>query len=309
MTAARHRADKLLEPPKLSIDRMPVLHGIFERLATACTENLRQFCAEPASFFVNQLETRNTWDILESYEDSIAGVFYSPEWDSRIVIGLDRRFIFSLMEALFGGDGSEPPFESDRPFSVLETRIGNEMLGTAASALEAGFASVSQVSFRLERLETSLEFSILGQTDMPAVVAQILFQVLDHGGRMFVLIPQPALYPIRKKLEREHSPVVTSKDPRWTRHMHEGIARAEVTLQAVLETYMMTFGEIAGLRPGQILQLRANAHSLVTLECQNESLFSCRLGQSNGNFALIIESAIVQKHDFPGDILAAAFKT
>jgi hypothetical protein len=59
---------------------------------------------------------------------------------------------------------------------------------------------VTQVSFKLDRLETGVEFTILGPNDMPVVAAQILFQVMDNGGRMFIFVPQAALYPLRKKL-------------------------------------------------------------------------------------------------------------
>src|SRR5688572_33193103 len=91
--AARRIVQKLLEPPKLSIDRLPVLHTIFERVATICSEHLRQYCAAPTTFFVNQVKTGNSWDILESYEDGVAVVYYIPEWDANVLIWVDRTFV------------------------------------------------------------------------------------------------------------------------------------------------------------------------------------------------------------------------
>ncbi len=94
--------EKLLEPPKLEVERLHVLKGVLERLVTTLAERFRDYCNVPSSFFVNQMESGNAWDVLESYEDSIAGIYYSRQWDSKIVIGLDRRFIFSLIDAAFG---------------------------------------------------------------------------------------------------------------------------------------------------------------------------------------------------------------
>lgn len=306
--ASPRPSENLLKAPDLTVDRLPVLRGVFERFTSTCTEALREWCTSPASFFLNQLETGDTWDILESYEDSIGMVLYALEWDSRIVIGIDRRFMFSLLEALFGGSGQELPFESTRDFTALETQIGKEVLTLATRALEEAFAPVTKVIFETDKLETTLEFNLLGQNNMPSVVAQILFQVMDNGGRMFVLIPQPALYPIRKVLERERAAVVTSNDPRWTRQMQSGIARAEVVLQAVLEGHEMTLGEIAALKPGQVLQLNSTMSSPLTIECENEPLFLCRLGQFQGNFTVILEGPVVQKADFAADILTASLK-
>src|SRR5262245_15448585 len=137
--ASRLTAEKLLETPKLAVDRLPVLPLIFERFGTACTEGLRELCAEPTTFFINQIESSNSWDVLESYEDSAAAIFYSPEWDTRILIGLDRRCIFSMMEAMYGGDGKEMPYEGERPFSTLETRVARTTAEIAAKALQTSF--------------------------------------------------------------------------------------------------------------------------------------------------------------------------
>jgi len=288
--ASRRMVEALLETPKLSIDKLPVLHSIFERVATTCSENLRRFCTAPATFFVNQVKGDNAWDVLENYEDAIAATFYVPEWDSTILIGVDRKFVFSLIEASYGADGTETPYESDRPFSNFESRFIKQFLIDAATALEHCFESVTQVSFKLDRLETSVEFTVLGPTDMPVVVAQVLFQVMDNGGRMFILLPQAALYPIRKKLAREHQPVSQPNDPRWAQRMQQGISTTNVTLQAVLETRTMTLGEIRNLKVGQLLQLRAHARDLIAVQAGTEQLFRARLGQSNGKFMFIIET-------------------
>jgi flagellar motor switch protein FliM len=288
--AARRMVEALLETPKLSIDKLPVLHTIFERVATSCSENLRRFCSAPATFFVNQVKGDNAWDVLENYEDAIAATFYVPEWDSSILIGVDRKFVFSLIEASFGADGSEKPYEAGRPFSNFEARFIKHFLIDAATALEGCFESISQIGFKFDRLETSIEFTILGPNDVPVVVAQVLFQVMDNGGRMFILIPQSALYPIRKKLAREHQPVAQPHDPRWAQRMQRGISTTEVTLQAVLETRTMTLGEIKSLHVGQLVQLRAHARDLISVQSGTELLFRAKLGQSNGRFIFIIET-------------------
>ncbi len=307
--ASRRMVEALLEPPKLAIDKLPVLHTIFERVATLCSEKLRPFCTAPTTFFVNQVKTDNAWDVLENYEDAIAATFYVPEWDSSILIGVDRKFVFSLIEACYGSDGTEKPYESDRPFSNFEARFMKHVLLAAAGALEACFETVTQVSFKLDRLETSIEFTILGPTDFPVVTAQILFQVMDGGGRMFALIPQSALYPIRKKLAREHQPVSQSNDPRWAQRMQRGISQTEIALEAVLETRTMTLGEIKGLHVGQLIQLRAHTRDLIAIQSGGERLFRAKLAQSNGKFLFIIETIENTKDSLIGNLLKTSGKS
>jgi flagellar motor switch protein FliM len=307
--AARRMVEALLETPKLAIDKMPVLHQIFERVGTSCSENMRRYCAAPTTFFINQVKPDNAWDVLENYDDAIAATFYVPEWDSTILIGVDRKFVFALIESSYGADGTEAPYESSRPFSNFEARFIKEVLLMAASSLEACFESVSQVTFRFDRLETSVEFTILGPNDMPVVAAQILFQVLDHGGRMFILIPQAALYPIRKKLAREHQPVSQSNDPRWMQRMQRGISQTDVTLQAVLETRTMTLGEIRELKVGQLVPLRAHTQDLIAIQSGGEQLFAAKLGQGNGRFLCVIETVNSAKDSIIDNLMKSLGKS
>lgn len=300
---AQPGTDKLLEPPKLEVERLHVLKGVLERLVTTCAERFREYCNVPSSFFVNQIESGNSWDVLESYEDSIAGIYYSRQWDSKIVVGLDRRFIFSLTDAAFGGDGTMPPFESDRPFTALESRLARSVLSIVIPEFEELMNSISPVSFELEKLESKLDFQILGQTDVPVVSVQILFQILDNGGRMFMIIPQSALYPIRRQLERSRALDQQNADPEWQKKMRDGIASASMVLNGVLEGPQMTLGDIANLEPGQILRLEADMKSLIGLECQDERLFWCRLAQSKNHFALVVEQPIDKQKEFVSDLI------
>ncbi|MDO9382584.1 MAG: FliM/FliN family flagellar motor switch protein [Hyphomicrobiaceae bacterium] len=305
-SAARLTAEKLLETPKLSVDRLPVLPLIFERFGTACTEGLRELCAEPTTLFINQIESTNSWDVLESYEDSAAAIFYSPEWDCRILIGLDRRCIFSLMEAMYGGDGKELPFEGERPFSTLETRVARTAAEIAARALQNSFLPGIATSFVFERVETRIDFSLLGQRNIPVIVGQILFQVLDQGGRIYILIPQSALHPLREKLTREMAPEAQIKDPRWITGLQNGVGKSSVTVQAALEGREATLAELTQLKVGQVLALDSTTRSLIALECEDQRLFWCKLGQANGSLSLVVEEAIDEKDEFMGDILASA---
>lgn len=306
-TAARLTADKLTETPKLMVDRLPVLPLVFERFGTACTEGLRDLCAEPTTFFINQIESSNSWDVLESYEDSVACIFYSPEWDCRILIGMDRRCVFSLVEAMYGGDGKEMPYEDeDRPFSTLETRVVKAASEIASRALQTAFLPGIHASFTFERVEQRIDFSILGQRNIPVIVSQILFQVLDQGGRIYILIPQSALHPLKEQLMRELPPEAAVKDPRWIQGLQNGVARSQVQVEAALEGCELTLQDLTKLQVGQVLPLDSTTRTPIALECENQRLFWCKLGQANGCLSLVVEDAINEKDEFMGDILAGA---
>lgn len=301
--AVRPGTEKLLETPKLALDRLPVLTSVLERLVATCAERFRDYCTIPASFFVNQLEAGNSWDVLESYEDSVGAIYYARAWDAQILVGLDRRFLFSLIDAAFGGDGTTTPFETDRPFTSLETRVAKSVFNIVVPAFEELLQPITNVTFELEKVESKLDFQILGPSEIPVVVLQVLFQVLDNGGRMFMIIPQSALHPIRKRLERARSFEGSNVDPDWTRRMQEGIASTNVTLEGVLEGPNLTLGDVANLRVGQILRLNADTQSLIAVECEGERIFLSRLAQSKNHFTLVIDSLIDRTQELTAEFL------
>jgi flagellar motor switch protein FliM len=296
--------DLLLDAAGLSLDKLPMLHVIFDRMATLCAESLRQLASSQAYYSLSQVESGRIGDVLDSYEGmAIVGVFHSPEWDSHVIVGFDRDFVFSMVEVLFGADGSEPPVDDERSFSNIELRIAIALFEQMAKALQGSFALVSQVSFKFQRQETRMDFAVVGRRNNLAICAKFLLQALNRGGEMFVLIPQGALTPLRQQLASTTAGESSPRDPIWTKHIRGEVQRTEVRLRAVLEEREITLGDAAQLEVGQILPLQATPRSRVKLESVEQPLFWCSLGQAEGSYVLRIEEAVDLDQEFIDDIL------
>ena len=295
---------QLLEAPKLALDRAPVLQAIFDRMAAECADEMRAFCTSTCTFMLNGIKAGNTWDLLEPYEDGFGAFFLAVEWDALVVIGCDRRFVFSIIEAMYGADGTEAPYESGRPFTALEIRVVREILGRAAAALQAQVATVAPTTLKLERTETSLDFATIGLRDAPAIMAQLISQVMDGGGRMFVLIPNAALAPFRKRLERDRPVETPAVDPSWSRQMQLELGRTEVLLTAAMDGPQMTLEQICALRPGQLLVLKSTPETPLAVEAEEHLLFRATLGQSKGAFTIRIERKVDEREELLSNILA-----
>jgi flagellar motor switch protein FliM len=229
-------SDKLLDAAGLTVDRLPMLHVVFDRVATHCADGLRHLSASPSYFSVSNIESGRIGDILEFYEsNAVAAMFHAVEWDTRILVGFDRDFIFTIVEVLFGSDGAEPPVDDERPFSNIEMRVAQVLFEEAGKALQAAFAPVAPTTFRHERTETRMDFAIIGRRNNLSVVAKLLIQALGRGGEMFVIIPQSALSPMRQNLAQVLSGDGGGVDPRWTRQMQGEVQLTRVELRAILE--------------------------------------------------------------------------
>jgi len=290
--SAQGAAEKLLDNPGLSVERLPMLSLIFDRLAAACAEGLRPYSPAVLTCFVNSIATDHVWNVLEAYDGSVAAILYSPELDARVLIGLERRCIFSLMEVFLGGDGKEPWRDEARDFSAIEVRVAETVFEIAAGALHSAFGPVIATGFELERVETRLDSTVMGRRNVAAVVGKILIQAADAGGQMFVVIPQPTLAPIRQQLSRDVSSDGSASDAHWQKMMRRRVEKTEVTAVAILDEVDLTLGEISGWRVGDVLTLKPSAANTLRLDCKDEPLFWCELGQAQGHYTLKIADRV-----------------
>ena len=137
----------LLDAAGISIERMPMLNVIFDRMAASCTDSLQPMAGTPCYFSVNGITNDRVGDIVKDYEaNAVAAVLYAEQWDSRIIIMLDRDFVFTMVEAMFGSDGAEPPLDVERSFSNIEIRLVQALFERFAKALQSAFAVTSAAS-------------------------------------------------------------------------------------------------------------------------------------------------------------------
>ncbi|MGO9389828.1 FliM/FliN family flagellar motor switch protein, partial [Rhodoblastus sp.] len=80
--------------------------------------------------------------------------------------------------------------------------------------------------------------------------------------------------------------------PRWQKLMHLGVQKAEIAAIGILDEKTVMLGEISQWRVGDILPVNASALSKVRLDCKNQPLFWCDLGQSRGHYTLKVSDRV-----------------
>ena len=306
--AKTNNTAELFETPKLSVERLPQLRALFERVSSGCVEGFKDLFTSPAACFLNQVEAGDSWDLLDSREDCIAALFYVSEWDSQILIAIEKRLLIASVDAIFGSDGSEPQVESAQPLTTLELQIAREIFELCASCFRTAFAPLSEISVGFERIETEIEFTIMGPQNIPSVFAQLLLQIFDSGGRMFILVPRAPLMPLRKKLERGTLREAQVDDPRWTKQLQSRVSTTQISVRALAEGPTMTLADIAGLEIGQILPFDSISSSDIILASGETPMFKCRLGQLDGRLSVKIETASEVPKGLAENVLSEAMR-
>jgi flagellar motor switch protein FliM len=192
---------------------------------------------------------------------------------------------------MFGSDGAEPPIDVERSFSNIELRLVQVLFERFAKALQSAFAAISEVTFRLERVETAMASLAIGRSGNMSICANIMLQALFRGGQMLLIIPRSALNPLRQKLAHVVVSDGRAADPNWREQM-------------VLEQRTLPLGDVAKFHVGQVLELDATPRTLARLESNNQILFWCQIGQLDGYYAMQVADPVDQKREFVDDILS-----
>jgi flagellar motor switch protein FliM len=296
---AKDRSEKPFESAGISVDRLPMLPLIVGRLAKGFGDVFRHTTATPTQLTVKDIVGKKMREILDGFDGkSIVGIFHASDWDQRVLIGLDRSFIFTIVELLLGGDGSEPQFFDSRDFTQIEMGFAQFMFDKTIAILNDAFSPVVRSSFRFEHAETEMEFALIGKPNHATILAELQFEAFDRHGRISLVIPQPALQSIRQELAREPEEESVAADPGWTKLFENQVTRAEVRVQAVIEERHLTLADIAGIQVGGVLSLQATPRTLVRLECNHQLLFWCELGQANGYYTVRIEDGVDEEQEF-----------
>ena len=287
--------DRLLDAAGIAVERLPMLPVVFDRMARFFADRMRQRAPSQAYVSVSYIENERIGEILDASEsNALVAITHCPEWDNRMLIGFDRDFIYSMIEVLLGADGAEEPFDDSRAFSNIEIGLSTSLFKIAISALQDALKPISEVTLRFERVESRMDFAVVGRRNNPAVVARLLLQAIGRGGEMFVVIPHSTLNPIRQSLTQVIAGDTSGLDSEWTNTFRGEIEMTSLQLNAVLDEIPLALDQLSDLKVGQVLKLRANARTPVRLECRGRALFECQLGQADGMYTLKVDQPIIQ---------------
>jgi flagellar motor switch protein FliM len=310
MTAARIQSgltpeslQGLFRAARGGIEQLPALRQALEQMGSACIEELRRIAAMPFRLTLEGVEAGTFEGLLGSggVGEAIA-MLEASAWEAQLFVCADRTAVFAIVEAMLGGDGSQPPFTAERALSGLEADLAGVFFGAVAKGLAASFAPIAASPFCVAANGDEVDVEAMGPA--PVVVARYRLEVMERGGAVLIAIPQSTLEMLRKPLTNGIAIAAPKPDPGWSQQIRKEVTRANVTLTAILDERMGLLAEVLNLAVGQIIELNATPQSRVRVECNGESMALCDLGKSNGIYTLRVDSFIDREQEFMDDILA-----
>ncbi len=284
----------LINSAMVNYERLPMLDIVFDRLVRLMSTTLRNLTSDNVEVSLDQVSTVRFGDYMNSIPlPAMLSVFKAEEWDNHGLLVTDSALIYSIVDVLLGGRKGTPAIRVEgRPYTTIETKLVERMVGVALSDLSSAFDPLSPVSFSLDRMETNPRFATITQSGNACVLARLRVDMGDRGGRMEILIPYATLEPIRELLLQMFMGEKFGRDSIWENHLTHELYKTDVQLQAVLGEKTISLNDLLNWKVGTRVMFTTNTEDELELRCGHFPMFKGPVGQKQGNIAVRIEKYI-----------------
>ena len=283
----------------VSYERLPMLEVVFDRLVRMLSTSLRNFTSDNVEVTLDNITSVRFGDYLNSIPlPAMLTVFNAEEWDNYGLVTVDSSLIYSIVDVLLGGRRGTAALRIEgRPYTTIERTLVERMIMIFLSDLSAAFDPLSPVTFRFDRLETNPRFATISRPSNAAILAKLRIDMEDRGGRLDLLIPYATLEPVRELLLQMFMGEKFGRDSIWENHLASELWKTDVPIEAVLDSFPMTLGDIVDLKVGSHIPLNVTADSDVFLRCGERNMFVGKMGRRSRNIAVRIDDEVVVEQD------------
>ena len=243
--------------------RMPVLEIINDRFARLCTNALTNTIRKRVELSPVSIDMTKFGEFMRSLPvPTSINIFKMEPLRGNALIIVDARLVFSLVENVFGGAGSQPKVEG-REFTRIEQAIIDRVIRIALEVMAESWHPVHDVKLELIRSEINPQFAtIVPPSD---VVVVITYEVeLDNSmGSMLVCLPYSTIEPIRSKLNANYQSERLEVDHAWVGRLKDRLLETPIDLKVGLGTSQITSNQLLRLKVGDVIALDTDIEQLL----------------------------------------------
>lgn len=289
-----HGVERIINSGLVSLERLPMLEIVFDRLIRIMSTTLRNFTSDNVEAGIDNIGSARFGDYLSSIPlPAMLAVFKIEEWDNYGLMVIDSALIYSIVDVLLGGRrGTAAMRIEGRPYTTIERKLVERLVVLVLKDLAASFDPLCKITIKFERLEVNPRFATISRHANAAIIARFRVDMEDRGGRFELLLPYATLEPVRELLLQQFMGERFGRDSIWETHLAHELHETEVELDVVLDETIMSLADVMALDVGSRIMLSAGPGGAVQLRCGNVPLFAGRVGRRKDQVAVRIEDTL-----------------
>lgn len=271
--------------------RMPTLEMINERYARLFRISLFNLLRRSAEIAVGGVQMLKFSEYVHSLyvPTSLNMVRVNPLRGTALFV-LDPKFVFTIVDNYFGGDGRFHTKIEGREFTPTEHRIIQLILNRAFIDLKEAWAPVTPLNFEYINSEVNPQFANIVSPTEVVVVTVFHVELEGGGGDFHITMPYSMLEPIREILDAGVQSDTDETDERWIHALRDEIEQSCVPLTGRLAEIDISLRDLMKIAPGDVIPFDMPKRS--TLCAQGVPVLRGTFGVSRGNHAIKVTDAV-----------------
>jgi flagellar motor switch protein FliM len=276
--------------------RLPTLEMINERFARSFRISLFNMLRRSAQIEVANVRMLKFNEYIRNlYVPTSLNLVKVKPLRGVALIVLDPKFVFSVVDNYFGGDGRFHAKIEGREFTPTEMRVIHRVLTLVFEDMQDAWTPVSRLEFEYINSEVNPQFANIVSPTEVVVISTFQIELEGGGGEMHITMPYSMIEPLRELLSAGIQSDRSDVDQRWTRALQEEMKNAEIPLQSHFTETQITLREVLALKPGDIIPIEVP--KLQILRAQDVPVFLGKFGISNGMNAIKIVRPVSRYHN------------
>jgi flagellar motor switch protein FliM len=277
--------------------RMPVLQLLSDRFSRLMRASLSSAIRKPVSSTVVSNDMARYGDFLKtlSLPTSIHVLKMEP-LRGNILIVLESKLVFRLIDVFFGGSGADTYKVEGREFTSIENHLVKKVVNVMLGDLKEAWKSIHPVSFHLVRSEVNPQFVTIVPPDDVVVVIAFELEMENSAGKVSLCFPYSSLEPIKDKLQGGVQSDPREVDGIWIEKLTKQLHEVPVEVAVELGSATIKGKELLSLAVGDIISLNTYSKDGLEVKLEGITKFSGYPGLHRGNQALKISDVVERRY-------------
>ena len=240
--------------------RMPTFEAINERFTREIRTSISNLLHTTVDIATESMETVKFSEFGRSLPvPTSLHVFRLEPFRGYVMIVLESKLVFSLIDTFFGGQGNDTAKVEGREFTTIEDVMIKKVVTACLKALETAWAPVVAVETVYVRSEVNPQFATIVPPSDLVIVVKFNVELEQSTGTISLCIPYAMIEPIRNKLASGFQSDALEVDQTWQKRVKEIIMDSWVKIAVQLGTADINGERLIHLKPGDVIQLDQNA--------------------------------------------------
>lgn len=271
--------------------RMPVLEMINDRFSRLMRSSLTSSLRKPVGVTIVSNEMMKFGDFLRTLPvPTSLHIFRMEPLRGNIIVVLESKLVFCLVDIFFGGSGAETFKVEGREFTSIENHLVKKIVKVMTHDLEEAWKNVQPVSLHLVRSEVNPQFATIVSSDDIVVTISFELEMENSTGKVTLCIPYSSLEPVKDKLQGAVQSEQLETDSIWATKFRKQLRKVPVEIAVELGKAVVTGRELLHLNVGDVIQLDTYSKDKLKVKVEGVTKLMGYPGYYKGSQALQISN-------------------